>query len=117
MADKIDITMLNLVPIKELFMCSSFDLEPYGMNAHCSVIGPYRLAIFWKAKQGEQGKAIQVQIPTYEINHPEKLVATEFGFFCVLEYTKREAYSTTEIDWEGFRLKFIDACVKLTAFK
>ena len=106
-------TMLGAVPIRELFMCSNFDLKPYGMDAWCSTVNPYRLAIFWRTELGKERKAIQVQIPTYEKNHPEKLEATGYGLFTVWEYTKREAYSTTEIDWEGFKSKFVDACLEL----
>lgn len=105
--------LLGTVPIQDLFMCSNFDLKPYGIDATCSTVRPYRIAIFWNTKQGEERKAIQIEIPTYEKKHPEKLEATSFGLFTVLEYTKREAYNTTEIDWDGFKSKFIDASMEL----
>lgn len=106
--------LLDTVPIQDLFMCSNFDLNPYGMDAYCSTVNkPYIIAIFWNTKQGEERKAIQIEIPTYEKKHPEKLEATSFGLFTVVEYTKREAYNTTEIDWTAFRLKFIDTAMEL----
>jgi hypothetical protein len=105
--------LLGTVPIQDLFMCSNFDLTPYGMDAYCSTVKPYRIAIFWNTKPNEERKAVQVEIPTYEKKHPEKLEATSFGLFTVHEYTKREAYSTTEIDWECFKSKFVDACLEL----
>ncbi len=101
--------LLGTVPFKDLFMCSNFDLTPYRIDAYCTTIKPYRIAIFWK----DNSKAIQVEIPTYEKKHPEKLEATSFGLFTVHEYTKIEAYSTTEINWDYFKSKFIDACLEL----
>jgi hypothetical protein len=103
-------TLLGTVPIRDLFMCNNFDLTRFGINAYCTTINPYRIAIFSK---GIERKAIQVEIPTYEKKHPEKFDATSFGLFHVFEYTKRESYSTTEINWEGFKSKFIDACLEL----
>ena len=105
--------LLGTLPIQELFMCSKFDLKPYCLDAYCTTINPYRLAIFWNTKQGEERKSIQIEIPTYEKKHSEKLEATLFSLFKVHEYTKREAYSTTEIDWNYFKSKFTDACIEL----
>jgi hypothetical protein len=94
-------------------MCTNFDLTRFGINAYCTTINPYRIAIFSK---GVERKAIQVEIPTYDKKIPEKFEATSFGLFNVFEYTKQEAYSTTEINWEGFKSKFIDACLELKRY-
>jgi hypothetical protein len=105
--------LLSAVPIGQLIMCHNFDLKPYGMNAWCSMIDMYKLVIFWNTYRGKERRAIQVHVPTYEVKHPEKLEATSWSMFKVWEYTKREAYTTTEIDWEGFKSKFIEACLEL----
>jgi len=105
--------MLNEVPIEQLAMCNNFDLKPYGLDAWCSIIEPYRLAIFLRTKQGEERRAIQIQIPTYEEKYPEKLEATGYGLFIVSEYTKREAYTVTRINWESFKSQFITAAIEL----
>jgi hypothetical protein len=105
--------VLSAVPIERLIMCNNFDLKPYGLNAWCSMMDMNKLVIFWNTKHMEERKAIQVHVPTYEVKHPEKLEATSWSMFKVWEYTKREAYTTTEIDWEGFKSKFVDACLEL----
>ena len=105
--------LLGTLPIRNLFGCYNFDLTPYGINAYCTSIEPYKIVIFWKTKFSEKRMAIQVDIPTYERKHPEKLEATSFGLFTVFEYTKIEACSTTEINWDYFKSKFVDACLEL----
>lgn len=105
--------LLSSVPIESLFMCHNFDLTPYGIDAWCSTIRPYRLAIFLRTKPDAERKAIQVQIPTFDIKHPEKIEATKFSMFNVLEYTKHKAYTSTEIDWKRFKSNFVEACLEL----
>lgn len=104
---------LSAVPIEQLLMCSGFDLKPYGMDAWCSMVEPYLLVIFWRAKQGEERKAIQVQIPTYEKYHPEKIEAETAGIFMTGSFIRHKEYHTKEVDWEGFKSKFITACLEL----
>jgi hypothetical protein len=106
---------LTEIPIEELFMCNNFDLLPYGINAWCYCHNPYRLVIQMKTNPQEPTKAIQIDIPTYKIEHPEKLIATKQTLFTVLEYTKQNAHTTLEIDWERFKTRFINACNKLQA--
>lgn len=77
----------KVVPIKNLFNCSSFDLEPYGFKAYCTTIKPYLLVIFSKTSPK---LAIQMTIPTYQENRIKK------------------------IDWDEFTSKLVDCCVKLS---
>ena len=104
---------LKTIPIDKLFLCNNFDLTPYGINAYCTTINIYTIRI---CLNGINKVAINVDIPTYEINHPEKYEATKFSIFNVFEYTKRESYSTTEINWNLFKSKFISACLDLIKY-
>lgn len=69
------------------------------------VVGDSITVRFFKRVDGET-KAISLDIPYYTKQHPEKLEATKWSLFSVFEYTKRDAYTSEEVDWASFKNKF-----------
>jgi hypothetical protein len=105
---------LQDVPIEELVTCLHFDLSPYGIDAWCSTTGlDNKLAIHKRTGLNEERLSIQLDIPVYQVKHPEKYEATKFGFFAVREYTKREAHTEERVSLPLFKKMFIEACLKL----
>lgn len=108
-------TVLYAVPdriYKEAITANNFSLkELTGLDI--SVVGDMEAVRLFRRYDARQTIAISIDIPYYNKNHPEKMEATSFNMFAVFEYTKREAYTTQEIDWLSFKEKFNECLLKI----
>lgn len=90
----------------KLFM-NRIDLKPY-CGKDIVVNSDMEKVVFYRTYENGQRQAIQFKIPTFEKEHPAKMEATKYSFRIVYEYTMRKEYTTTEIDWYGFKSKFLE---------
>lgn len=78
--------------------------------------GDMKTIRFFRHIERNQVIAISLNIPYYKKYHPERMMATEFNMFTVFEYTKQDAYTTQEIDWQSLKVKFNECLLKICRF-
>jgi len=97
---------------KESIIANNISLKEFtGKDTY--MFGDMETVRFFNKDKTGKMLAVSIDIPYYEKEHPEKMEATKYNIFTVFEYTKREAYTTREIDWNYFKEKFKDALIEL----
>jgi hypothetical protein len=100
---------------KEAILTNNFSLkELTGLDIY--MVGDMQKVRLFRRYEDGQTRAISLNIPYYDKHHPEKMEATKFNMFAVFEYTKRESYTTQEIDWTSFKGKFNECLLKLCRY-